>query len=103
MYICMYLILPGVHTIRRHWMIDVVQFTGLDYVSAPIFGRPDAVAARKVVVILAGSSGAKDRVRPLLEVIGRGIIGDPLHALRVQGLHSTNISWHIVFDTAPWS
>lgn len=81
-------------------VFDGVQFTGLDYVSAPIFGRPDAVAARKVVVVLAGSSAAKDRVRPLLEVLGRGIIGDPLHVLMVQGFHFTNILWRLVFATA---
>lgn len=70
-------ILIGTAVIRRP------LYAGLDYVSAPIFGRPDAVAARKVVVVLAGSTAAKDRVRPFLEVLGRGIIGDSWHLLRI--------------------
>ena len=41
-----------------------------------MFGRPDAVAAKKVVNVLAGAPEAKARVRPLLEIMGRGVMGE---------------------------
>ena len=41
------------------------------YVAAPVFGRPDAAEARQLVVVAAGSPEAVERVRPLLEAIGR--------------------------------
>ena len=41
------------------------------YVASPVFGRPDAAAARQLVVCTSGPAAAKDRVRPLLEAIGR--------------------------------
>jgi 3-hydroxyisobutyrate dehydrogenase-like beta-hydroxyacid dehydrogenase len=41
------------------------------YIAAPVFGRPDAAAARQLVVCTSGPAAAKDRVRPLLEAIGR--------------------------------
>jgi len=44
--------------------------TGAQFVEAPIFGRPEAAAARKLWIPFAGPQGAKDRVRPLLEAMG---------------------------------
>jgi 3-hydroxyisobutyrate dehydrogenase-like beta-hydroxyacid dehydrogenase len=41
------------------------------YIAAPVFGRPDAAAARQLAVCTSGPAAAKDRVRPLLEAIGR--------------------------------
>jgi len=41
------------------------------YVAAPVFGRPDAAEARQLLVVAAGSPEAVERVRPLLEAIGR--------------------------------
>jgi 3-hydroxyisobutyrate dehydrogenase-like beta-hydroxyacid dehydrogenase len=41
------------------------------YVAAPVFGRPDAAAARRLLVVAAGPAAAIERVRPLLEAIGR--------------------------------
>lgn len=46
---------------------------GAHYLAAPVFGRPDAVAARKLWITLAGDDAAKARVRPLLENVGQGI------------------------------
>jgi 3-hydroxyisobutyrate dehydrogenase-like beta-hydroxyacid dehydrogenase len=42
---------------------------GGHYVAAPVMGRPDAAAAGKQSYFMAGDSGAKKRVRPLLEAI----------------------------------
>ena len=43
------------------------------YVAAPVFGRPDAAAAAKLWIVLAGEAEQRARVRPLLEAMGRGI------------------------------
>ncbi|HLK48631.1 MAG TPA: NAD(P)-dependent oxidoreductase [Bryobacteraceae bacterium] len=44
---------------------------GQQFVSAPVFGRPDAAEARKLVVVAAGSDEAVSRCRPLFDGIGR--------------------------------
>ena len=43
---------------------------GLDYVAAPVFGRPDVAAAGKLNILVAGKPNVIDRVRPLLEAMG---------------------------------
>lgn len=43
---------------------------GLEYVAAPVFGRPDMAAAAKLNILVAGRPGAIERVRPLLEAMG---------------------------------
>lgn len=43
---------------------------GLQYVAAPVFGRPDMAAAAKLNILAAGQPAAIERVRPLLEVMG---------------------------------
>jgi 3-hydroxyisobutyrate dehydrogenase-like beta-hydroxyacid dehydrogenase len=42
---------------------------GLEYVSAPVFGRPDAAAAAKLNILVAGKLAVVERVRPLLEAM----------------------------------
>jgi 3-hydroxyisobutyrate dehydrogenase-like beta-hydroxyacid dehydrogenase len=41
------------------------------YVAAPVFGRPEAAAAARLVVVVAGPAEAVERVKPLLEAIGQ--------------------------------
>ncbi len=41
------------------------------YLSAPVFGRPEAAAAKKLIVVAAGDSAAIQRFQPLFEAIGR--------------------------------
>ena len=43
---------------------------GSTYVEAPVFGRPEAAAARQLWMPLAGPKAEKDRVRPILEAMG---------------------------------
>ncbi|KZC38066.1 MULTISPECIES: NAD(P)-dependent oxidoreductase [Rhodanobacter] len=43
---------------------------GLEYVAAPVFGRPDLAAAAKLNILVAGKPAAIERVRPLLEAMG---------------------------------
>lgn len=52
---------------ERHAQHDAI------YLAAPVFGRPDAAAARKLSIALAGQIEAKERVRPVLEALGQGI------------------------------
>lgn len=44
---------------------------GQGYVAAPVFGRPEAAAARQLFVIAAGAEAALARCRPLFDAIGQ--------------------------------
>ena len=43
---------------------------GQEFVSAPVFGRPDAAEAARLAVVAAGPRAAIDRCKPLFEVMG---------------------------------
>jgi 3-hydroxyisobutyrate dehydrogenase-like beta-hydroxyacid dehydrogenase len=60
---------------------------GQGFVAAPVFGRPDAAAAGRLVVVAAGPATSVERVRPLLDAIGRKLIvlgEDPVAAATVK-------------------
>jgi 3-hydroxyisobutyrate dehydrogenase-like beta-hydroxyacid dehydrogenase len=44
---------------------------GQGYLSAPVFGRPDAAEAGKILVVAAGEAALLERFRPLFDAIGR--------------------------------
>ncbi len=44
---------------------------GASFVSAPVFGRPDAAAAAKLFVLAAGPKASVARCRPLLDAMGQ--------------------------------
>jgi 3-hydroxyisobutyrate dehydrogenase-like beta-hydroxyacid dehydrogenase len=44
---------------------------GQGYLSAPVFGRPEAAEAKRLVVAVAGSPELVDRCNPLFEAMGR--------------------------------
>lgn len=44
------------------------------YVAAPVFGRAEAAAAGKLVVVAAGASASVDKARPVLEAIGQRLV-----------------------------
>ena len=44
---------------------------GQNYLSAPVFGRPEAAEGRKLVVVAAGDAQTVERCRHLLDAIGR--------------------------------
>jgi 3-hydroxyisobutyrate dehydrogenase-like beta-hydroxyacid dehydrogenase len=46
---------------------------GVEYVASPVFGRPEAAAAAKLFVCVAGSALAKKNVEPILKTIAQGI------------------------------
>lgn len=43
----------------------------VQYVAAPVFGRPEAAAAAQLHIVAAGDDAAVDRVQPLLDVLGQ--------------------------------
>ena len=49
------------------------QQHGSHYLAAPVFGRPDAVVARKLWICLSGNGAAKERVRSVLDKLGQGV------------------------------
>jgi len=63
---------------------------GLEYVAAPVFGRPNIAAEGKLWIVAAGADSAIDQARPVLEPLSRGIsvIGSKpaqAHAVKVAG------------------
>jgi 3-hydroxyisobutyrate dehydrogenase-like beta-hydroxyacid dehydrogenase len=44
---------------------------GIEYVSAPVFGRPEMAARRELNILAAGSPAAIERVQPLFDALGK--------------------------------
>jgi 3-hydroxyisobutyrate dehydrogenase-like beta-hydroxyacid dehydrogenase len=51
---------------------------GQEFVSAPVFGRPDAAEAARLAIVAAGPKAAVDRCKPLFEAMGPKlwVVGD---------------------------
>jgi 3-hydroxyisobutyrate dehydrogenase-like beta-hydroxyacid dehydrogenase len=49
------------------------QQRGAHYLAAPVFGRPDAAAAKKLWICLSGNAAAKAEVAPVLDALGQGV------------------------------
>jgi 3-hydroxyisobutyrate dehydrogenase-like beta-hydroxyacid dehydrogenase len=47
------------------------QAQGVDYIAAPVMGRPNVAAAAQLNILAAGPETAIDKVQPLLDLIGR--------------------------------
>lgn len=47
------------------------QRAGQQFVSTPVFGRPEAAAAAKLFVVAAGDSAAVDKCQPIFDAIGQ--------------------------------
>jgi len=48
------------------------QEAGQEYISAPVFGRPEAAAAAKLWIVASGNPDQIERCRPIFDVIGQG-------------------------------
>jgi 3-hydroxyisobutyrate dehydrogenase-like beta-hydroxyacid dehydrogenase len=61
---------------------------GVSYLAAPVIGRPDRAATGSLFILLAGAREAKQRVEPLLKIIGQRIFdfGDKPQAANVAKL-----------------
>ena len=51
-------------------LTDAHAKAGQEFVSAPVFGRPDAAEAAKLTVVAAGAKRKIDRCKPVLEALG---------------------------------
>ncbi len=47
--------------------------SGSSYLAAPVFGRPEAAAAKKLFICVSGDHKSKDIAKPILECIGQSI------------------------------
>ncbi len=47
---------------------------GSSYLAAPVFGRPEAAAAKKLWICVSGDQKTKDAAKPILDNLGQGII-----------------------------
>jgi 3-hydroxyisobutyrate dehydrogenase-like beta-hydroxyacid dehydrogenase len=82
-HVCMSTI--GVDTARKFEALH--RAAGVGFVSAPVFGRPDAAQQRKLFVLAAGADEHLKRAIPLLKSVGQwvGIVGaDPSQANLVK-------------------
>lgn len=60
------------------------EAAGQSYVSAPMFGPPDAAAAGRLLIVAGGQHSVLERVRPVLEALGRlQVIGEDPAAANV--------------------
>jgi 3-hydroxyisobutyrate dehydrogenase-like beta-hydroxyacid dehydrogenase len=54
-------------------LAELHQSAGSSYLAAPVFGRPEAAAAKKLWICVSGSQQAKETAKPILECLGQGI------------------------------
>ncbi|MEN3333173.1 MAG: hypothetical protein V7641_2538 [Blastocatellia bacterium] len=53
---------------------DAHRAAGQGYVAAPVFGRPEAAAAARLLVVAAGAAADVEKCRPLLEAVGQSLV-----------------------------
>ncbi|MFI5163160.1 MAG: NAD(P)-dependent oxidoreductase [Sphingobacteriales bacterium] len=46
---------------------------GSTYLTAPVFGRPEAAAAKKLFICVSGDTASKETAKPILECMGQGV------------------------------
>ncbi|MBV8883458.1 MAG: NAD(P)-dependent oxidoreductase [Chroococcidiopsidaceae cyanobacterium CP_BM_RX_35] len=84
LHLSMSTVLPATaHNLAEHH-----EQRGSHYLASPVFGRPDAAAARKLWICLSGNEAAKERVLPVLNVLGQGVydFGEDIGAANVVKL-----------------
>lgn len=71
----------GLHISMSTISPDIAQFlsdqhkaAGSSYLAAPVFGRPEAAAAKKLWVCVSGSKKDKQTATPILECLGQGVV-----------------------------
>ena len=47
---------------------------GSGYIASPVFGRPEAAAAKKLFICISGDKSAKEIAKPILECLGQRIV-----------------------------
>jgi 3-hydroxyisobutyrate dehydrogenase-like beta-hydroxyacid dehydrogenase len=66
-------------------LADAHKAAGQGYVAAPVFGRPDAAAAKRLWIVAAGAKEALAAARPILDALGQEVlvVGDDPAAANV--------------------
>ncbi len=54
-------------------LADLHARHGSMYVTAPVFGRPEAAAAQQLWICVSGPHATRERVQPVLQALGQGI------------------------------
>lgn len=54
-------------------LYNMHKITGSHYLAAPVFGRPNAAAEAKLFICTSGDEDIKEKVKPILELLGQGI------------------------------
>ena len=69
-------------------LADLHHAQGIDYIAAPVMGRPNVAAAAQLNILAAGSEAAIKKVQPLLDLIGRNTwhLGDKASAANAMKL-----------------
>lgn len=73
-----------------HRLVEVHRVNNQHYVAAPVFGRPDAAAAAKLVIVVAGPAQQIARCEGLFEAMGQKtfVVGDEApaaHLMKIAG------------------
>jgi len=55
-------------------LAELHQSAGSSYLTSPVFGRPEAAAARKLWICVSGDKQSKATAKPILECMGQGVI-----------------------------
>jgi len=55
-------------------LAKVHEAAGNHCIASPVFGRPDAAAAKKLWICTSGNKSAKEIARPVLDCLGQGVI-----------------------------
>jgi 3-hydroxyisobutyrate dehydrogenase-like beta-hydroxyacid dehydrogenase len=66
-------------------LAEAHRAAGQGYVAAPVFGRPEAAAARRLWIVAAGPADALAAARPIFEAVGQDVlvVGDDPAAANV--------------------
>jgi 3-hydroxyisobutyrate dehydrogenase-like beta-hydroxyacid dehydrogenase len=67
-----HLVMSTIAPVTARKLADLHARHGCTYVDGPVFGRPEAAAARQLWSCVSGPAEAKRRVRPLLDVLAQG-------------------------------
>ena len=82
---CVHVMMATISIALVHELVGLHREAGVGYVAAPVFGVPAAAAQAQLNILAAGEAQAVDKVRPLLDVLGRKTwpLGDEPHRANI--------------------
>ncbi len=70
---CIHVSMSTVSPKLSRYLAEKHREKGVEYVAAPVFGRPEAAAQQSLTICMAGSQKGKAKVEPLLRILGKKI------------------------------